>query len=87
MNLKLSENALKVLQRRYLKKDEEGRIIETPEELFRRVASAIALADRGYGKNEKEIQKLENDFYSIMTGFEFLPNSPCLMNAGKDLGQ
>ncbi|MDD2680155.1 MAG: ribonucleotide reductase N-terminal alpha domain-containing protein, partial [Candidatus Omnitrophica bacterium] len=87
MDLKLSENALKVLQRRYLKKDEEGRIIETPEEMFRRVASAIALADKLYVKNEKEIQKLEDDFYRIMTAFEFLPNSPCLMNAGKDLGQ
>ncbi|MDD5027487.1 MAG: vitamin B12-dependent ribonucleotide reductase [Candidatus Omnitrophica bacterium] len=87
MDLKLSENALKVLQRRYLKKDEDGRIIETPEELFRRVASAIALAEKLYGKNEKEIQKLEDDFYRVMTAFEFLPNSPCLMNAGKDLGQ
>ena len=59
MNLKLSENALKVLQRRYLKKDEEGKVIETPEEMFRRVASAIAIADRLYGKTEKEIKKLE----------------------------
>jgi ribonucleoside-diphosphate reductase alpha chain len=87
MELKLSENALKVLRRRYLKKDEEGKVIETPEELFRRVASAIALADKFYGKNEKDTQKLEDDFYRIMTAFEFLPNSPCLMNAGKDLGQ
>ncbi len=87
MNLKLSENALKVLQRRYLKKDEQGKVIETPEELFRRVASAIAIADRLYGKTEKEIKKLEDDFYSAMISLEFLPNSPCLMNAGKDLGQ
>ncbi|MFA5287184.1 MAG: ribonucleotide reductase N-terminal alpha domain-containing protein, partial [Candidatus Omnitrophota bacterium] len=87
MNLKLSENALKVLQRRYLKKDEQGKVIETPEEMFRRVASAIAVADRLYGKTEKEIKKLEDDFYSAMVSLEFLPNSPCLMNAGKDLGQ
>jgi ribonucleoside-diphosphate reductase alpha chain len=87
MNLKLSENALKVLQRRYLKKDEQGKVIETPEEMFKRVASAIAIADRLYGKTEKEIKKLEDDFYAAMASLEFLPNSPCLMNAGKDLGQ
>ncbi|MFA5095969.1 MAG: vitamin B12-dependent ribonucleotide reductase, partial [Candidatus Omnitrophota bacterium] len=87
MDLNLSENALKVLKRRYLKKDEEGKVIETPEEMFRRVASAIAAADRLYAKNENEIRKLEDDFYRIMAGLEFLPNSPCLMNAGKDLGQ
>jgi len=87
MSLQLSENALKVLKRRYLKKDEEGKVIETPEEMFRRVASAIAIADKIYGKSETEINKLEDDFYRIMTALEFLPNSPCLMNAGKDMGQ
>jgi len=87
MKPRLSENALKVLERRYLKKDEQGKVIETPEELFRRVASAIATADRLYGKTEKEIKKLEDDFYAAMSSLEFLPNSPCLMNAGKDLGQ
>jgi len=87
MNLKLSENALKVLKRRYLKKDEEGKTIETPEELFRRVARAIAIADKSYGRSEKEVQKLEDDFFQVMASLEFLPNSPCLMNAGKDLGQ
>ncbi|MFA5063338.1 MAG: vitamin B12-dependent ribonucleotide reductase [Candidatus Omnitrophota bacterium] len=85
--MQLSENALKVLKRRYLKKDEEGKVIETPEEMFRRVASAIAIADKIYGKSETEINKLEDDFYRIMTALEFLPNSPCLMNAGKDMGQ
>jgi len=87
MSLRLSENALKVLKRRYLKKDEEGKVIETPEEMFRRVASAIAIADKIYGKSETEIRKLEDDFYRVMTALEFLPNSPCLMNAGKDMGQ
>ena len=87
MELKLSENALKVLERRYLKKDERGKIIETPEEMFHRVAKAIALADKFYGKNETEVENLEKAFYKIMTSLEFLPNSPCLMNAGKDLGQ
>ncbi|MFH0855274.1 MAG: vitamin B12-dependent ribonucleotide reductase [Candidatus Omnitrophota bacterium] len=87
MNPGLSENALKVLKRRYLKKDEEGKVTETPEEMFRRVACAIAAADKIYGKSEKEIKKLEDDFYRAMGALEFLPNSPCLMNAGRDLGQ
>ena len=87
MTLELSDNALKVLEKRYLRKDEEGRVIETPEEMFLRVARAIAIADKDYGKSEAEVEKLKNDFYRIMTALEFLPNSPCLMNAGKDLGQ
>jgi len=87
MKLDLSENALRVLERRYLKKDEQGKVVETPEELFRRVAKAIALADKEYGRSEKEVAQLEEDFYEIMTSLEFMPNSPCLMNAGRDLGQ
>jgi ribonucleoside-diphosphate reductase alpha chain len=87
MSLKFSDNALKVLERRYLKKDEQGKIIETPEELFLRVAGAIAAAEKFYPKSEKEIQKLKDDFYRIMADLEFMPNSPCLMNAGKELGQ
>ncbi|MFH1441858.1 MAG: vitamin B12-dependent ribonucleotide reductase [Candidatus Omnitrophota bacterium] len=87
MALKLSENALKVLERRYLRKDENGKIVETPEETFRRVAKAIAAADKLFGKSPKEITALENNFYNMMVSLEFLPNSPCLMNAGKDLGQ
>ena len=87
MTLKLSDNALKVLERRYLKKDENGKVIETPEQMFVRVAGAIAAADSNYGKKESEIKKLEESFYNVMTSLEFMPNSPCLMNAGKDLGQ
>jgi len=87
MAIKLSENALKVLERRYLKRDEEGKVVETPDEMFLRVASAIAEADKLYGKSEKEISQLKDVFYKSMTSLEFLPNSPCLMNAGKDLGQ
>ena len=87
MELKLSENALKVLERRYLKKDENGKVVETPEEMFLRVASAIAGAEKFYGKSEKDIQELTEAFYRIMTELEFIPNSPCLMNAGKELGQ
>ncbi|MFA6217926.1 MAG: vitamin B12-dependent ribonucleotide reductase [Candidatus Omnitrophota bacterium] len=85
--MKLSENALKVLERRYLKRDPSGKVVETPEEMFHRVAKAIALADKDYGQDEKEIVKLEDDFYRIMSSLEFVPNSPCLMNAGKELGQ
>jgi ribonucleoside-diphosphate reductase alpha chain len=87
MQLKLSENALKVLERRYLEKDEEGNIIETPEGMFRRVARAIARAERSYSKNKKEIAELEESFYRIMAELEFMPNSPALMNAGRELGQ
>jgi len=87
LNLKLSENALKVLQRRYLKKDEQGKVIETPEEMFRRVAKAIVFADKAYGKTEKEVQELEAAFYRIMTNLEFMPNTPTLINAGRELGQ
>lgn len=87
MQLKLSENALKVLERRYLTRDEQGKIVETPEELFLRVAGAIANADKLYGKTDKEIRELKESFFHIMSGAEFMPNSPCLMNAGKDLGQ
>lgn len=87
MSLKLSDNAIKVLERRYLKRDEYGKVIEKPEEMFGRVAEAIAIADKAYGKTEKEISDIQEAFYRIMTKFEFMPNSPCLMNAGRELGQ
>jgi ribonucleoside-diphosphate reductase alpha chain len=87
MSLKLSDNALKVLERRYLKKDEFGEVAETPEEMFLRVAGAIADAEKLYGRSEKEAATLKEAFYQIMTDAEFLPNSPCLMNAGRELGQ
>lgn len=85
--MKLSENALKVLERRYLMKDKEGNIIETPDEMFRRVAQAIAEADRHYAKDDAEVNALADSFYAAMSAREFLPNSPCLMNAGRELGQ
>jgi len=87
MALELSENALKVLEKRYLSKDETGRAIETPEGMFRRVAKAIASADKLYNKTEEELAGLEEAFYRIMAALEFMPNSPALMNAGKDLAQ
>jgi ribonucleoside-diphosphate reductase alpha chain len=83
----LSQNALKVLERRYLRKDQQGKVVESAQELFRRVSYAIASAERHYSKDEKQVQELADKFYAIMTQREFMPNSPCLMNAGRDLGQ
>lgn len=85
--INLTQNALRVLEKRYLKKNEEGRVIETPEELFRRVARHVARADAFYGMLEEEVIKTEEEFYEMMTSFDFLPNSPTLMNAGRRLGQ
>jgi ribonucleoside-diphosphate reductase alpha chain len=82
----LTENALHVLQRRYLKKDKQGNAVETPQEMFRRVARAIASAEKIYDP-EVDTGMWENEFYCMMTSLEFLPNSPTLMNAGRDLGQ
>ncbi|MBW2129043.1 MAG: vitamin B12-dependent ribonucleotide reductase, partial [Deltaproteobacteria bacterium] len=82
----LSENARTVLERRYLKKDAKGRVIETPEQMFRRVAKHIARAEEKYGHPER-VPEMEERFYRLMTDFLFLPNSPTLMNAGRKLGQ
>ena len=84
--INLSENALTVLKNRYLKKDSNGNVIETPDQLFKRVAHHIALAEKKYG-NDSTIEKVEENFFRIMTEFKFLPNSPTLMNAGRRLGQ
>ena len=82
--MELTENALKVLRARYLLKNEKGEIIETPEEMFRRVARTIADSERLYGGDPEE---WEEKFYNAMTSLLFLPNTPTLINAGKDLGQ
>ena len=84
--MKLTENAIKVLERRYLARDKEGKLIEDPEALFRRVAEAVAEADRPY-LSEIQLEELKSEFYEMMTRLEFLPNSPTLMNAGRPLGQ
>jgi ribonucleoside-diphosphate reductase alpha chain len=85
--INLTLNSLKVLEKRYLKKNEEGKVIETAEELFKRIARTIASADLKYGKSEADVGLLEEEFYSIVTSLDFLPNSPTLMNAGRRLGQ
>lgn len=79
-----SPNALMVLQKRYLKRDSEGEILETPAELLWRVASSVASAETGWDGDEKQWAPV---FYNMMARKEFLPNSPTLMNAGRELGQ
>ncbi len=85
-NLRLSENAVKVLRKRYLAKNEKGEVSETPEEMFLRVTENIAFADKLYASG-KGLQETREKFYNAMTALEFLPNSPTLMNAGRDLQQ
>jgi len=84
MMIPLSRTALSVLKERYLLRDENGDIVETPEDMFRRVAGAVALADEFYGE---DVRKAEETFYSMMSRLEFLPNSPTLMNAGTSINQ
>ena len=84
--LDLSPNAKTVLERRYLKKDTDGKIQETPAQMFHRVARHIAQAETNYDENA-DGQKNTELFYALMTDSKFLPNSPTLMNAGRRLGQ
>ncbi|MHB1458202.1 MAG: vitamin B12-dependent ribonucleotide reductase [Armatimonadota bacterium] len=83
----LTKNAITVLEKRYLMKDECGKPVETPEGMFHRVSSAIAASEYNYGKSEPQVKEIEADFYQTMSELEFLPNSPTLMNAGRELGQ
>jgi len=84
--MNLTDNAIKVLEKRYLAKDENGSVTEKPDAMFRRVAKAVAQADMQYVSPE-ELQDIEQEFYELMANLEFLPNSPTLMNAGRPLGQ
>src|SRR4030042_7104976 len=85
-DLKLSINSMEVLKKRYLLKDENRNIIETPGEMFKRTASHIALAENGF-KTKKNKNEIEEKFYNMMTNFDFLPNSPTLMNSKTKIGQ
>ena len=83
----LTQNALTILERRYLRKDANGKPIETPAEMFRRVAHNIALADKLYGATDEEVARTEGIFYKMMANLEFLPNSPTLRGAGRRMQQ
>jgi len=85
-DLKLPVNTVEVLKRRYLLKDENQNIVETPSELFRRVASHVAKAEDNF-KSRYSREDVEEQFYQMMRNLEFLPNSPTLMNAGTSFGQ
>lgn len=85
--INLSENAIKVLEKRYLKRDTQGNCIEKPTDMFRRVADTVAKGDLKYGATKDDIKKLSDRFYDAITNCQFMPNSPTLMNAGRELGQ
>ncbi|MCL0098463.1 vitamin B12-dependent ribonucleotide reductase [Dehalococcoidia bacterium] len=84
--MEIAPNAMVVLERRYLRKDKDGQVVESPQELFRRVARHIASAEEIYDP-QADIRSWEEKYYRIMADLEFLPNSPTLMNAGRELGQ
>ncbi|MFO7784355.1 MAG: adenosylcobalamin-dependent ribonucleoside-diphosphate reductase [Desulfatiglandales bacterium] len=86
MELQLSENAVQVLEARYLRRNRSGELVETPEELFSRVASAVSEPELLYG-NAADARRRREEFLQMMTGLEFLPNSPTLMNAGSAMNQ
>lgn len=85
--INLSENAIKVLEKRYLKRDTQGNCIEKPADMFRRVADTVAKGDLKYGATKDDVKKLSDRFYDAITNCQFMPNSPTLMNAGRELGQ
>lgn len=86
-DLKLPINSVQVLERRYLLKNDKGKVIETPSQMFQRVASYIASNERRYGADDNAVKHYEQAFFQVMTDFEFLPNSPTLMNSGTGIGQ
>jgi ribonucleoside-diphosphate reductase alpha chain len=86
MVIKLSENSLNVLQHRYLLKNDKGELVETPDQLVRRVAKNISLADKNFNK-DANLKKTEETFYNMISDLDFLPNTPTIMNAGNILQQ
>ena len=85
--LDLNANALTVLERRYLVKDDHGKPAESPEDLFWRVARNVAAPDRAYGASDRAVEGLAEAFFELMATRVWMPNSPTLMNAGRPLGQ
>ncbi|OGY44642.1 MAG: ribonucleoside-diphosphate reductase, adenosylcobalamin-dependent [Candidatus Buchananbacteria bacterium RIFCSPHIGHO2_02_FULL_40_13] len=83
--LPYSDNALKVMAKRYLKKDQNDKVCETPEQMMERVAAALAEVERQYGKSDEEIKKVKDGFYEVLSSFEFTPAGRTLTNAGTDL--
>src|SRR5256712_13889365 len=86
-SLTLSPNAVTVLERRYLVKDDAGRPVERPEDLFWRVARTIAAPDKDYGASDKAVEGLAETFFELMATRGWMPNSPTLLNAGRPVGQ
>src|SRR2546427_11251896 len=87
VTLRISPNAVRVLKKRYLAKDENGKVFETPEGMFRRVAHNLVQADALYGATPEAVRATEEEVYAVTAGLDFLPNSPTLMNAGRPLQQ
>ena len=87
LKMQVTPNGRSVLERRYLRKNNDGKIIENPEEMLRRVSDAVASAEKLYGASAADIKALSDRFYGFMARLEFIPNSPTLMNAGRELGQ
>ena len=85
--LNFSSNARVVLKKRYLQKNNQGNVVETPEEMLKRVAKAIVAPEAKYGATPEAVKRVEQAFFTMMKELEFMPNSPTLMNAGRDLGQ
>jgi ribonucleoside-diphosphate reductase alpha chain len=85
--VRLSPNAITVLEKRYLLKDETGAPVESPRDLFWRVARTVAEADQRYGADEAKVTEVAQNFFGLMAERQFVPNSPTLMNAGRPLGQ
>ncbi len=81
----LTDNALAVLHRRYQAKDREGNVVEEPDQMFHRVAQNLAQADRRYGADDQKVARTEAEFYRVMVDLDYMPNSPTLMNAGREL--
>ncbi len=86
-DLKLPINSLMVLAARYLLKDENLKIVETPKQLFERVARAVSASEKRYGKSQEQVDAMAKEFFDAMSSFRFMPNSPTLMNAGVPSGQ